>query len=183
MAGQKAAGRAPDRRVIYLFRHAKSAWDDASLPDFERPLALRGRRAGKTMSRHMQEARVRPALVLCSPAARTRQTLESVLPALGQEVPVRYEHDLYHAGPGQILELLRGLPDDVTSVMLIGHNPALQALAVGLVGRGDSDARARLGAKFPTAALATLILHAGHWRELTGGACEIQDFVAPRQLA
>lgn len=183
MAGRKAAGRGPARRVIYLFRHAKSSWDDPRLDDVERPLAPRGRRAGKTMRRHMEAAGVRPMLVLCSPSVRTRQTLERVLPALGTEVPVRYEDDLYHAGPRQMLDRLRRLPDDVTSVMLIGHNPALQALAVSLVGGGDPGARARIEAKFPTAALATLVLTAGRWRELEAGTCEIQDFVEPRQLA
>ncbi|MDH3474543.1 MAG: histidine phosphatase family protein [Rhodospirillales bacterium] len=176
-----AFGKPP--RVVYLFRHAKSSWDDPLLADFDRPLAPRGRHACETMGRYMRLADLRPDVVLCSPSARTRETLEKVLPALDGEVPVKYEEALYHGGPEALMDRLRRVPDKVNSVLIIGHNPALHALAVGLAGAGDADAMARLEAKFPTAGLVTLVLKRDHWRDLAPEACELHSFVVPRELA
>jgi phosphohistidine phosphatase len=176
-----AFGKPP--RVVYLFRHAKSSWDDPLLADFDRPLAPRGRHACETMGRYMRLADVRPDVVLCSSSARTRETLEKVLPALDEEVPVKYEEALYHGGAGALMGRLRRVPDKVHSVLIIGHNPALHALAVSLAGAGDADAMARLEAKFPTAGLVTLVLKRNHWRDLAPEACELHSFVVPRELA
>jgi phosphohistidine phosphatase len=175
-----AAGRA--RRVIYLFRHAKSSWDDPTLEDFDRPLAPRGRRATEVMRNYMRLADVRPDLVLCSSSVRTRQTLENVHPAIGASAKVRYDRKLYHGGVLALSNRLRRLPDEVASVMLVGHNPVLQDLAVSLTGCGDRDAIARVKAKFPTAGLVTLVLQRDHWRDLESGACELHSFVVPRSL-
>ena len=82
---------------IHLLRRAKSSWDDPDLADHERPLAPRGRKAAKRMARHLEEAGVRPDLVLCSSSTRTRQTLERVAPALPDGVPVELEDGLYAA--------------------------------------------------------------------------------------
>ena len=71
---------------LYLLRHAKSSWSDPALPDHERPLSPRGRRDAKRIADHLLELGIEPALVLCSTAARTRETLELVRPALGAAV-------------------------------------------------------------------------------------------------
>jgi phosphohistidine phosphatase len=158
---------------LYLLRHAKSSWDDAGLADHDRPLAKRGRRATKAIARHMSEHDIAPELVLCSTARRTRETFERIAPALGTPA-VSYEDELYGAGDSELLERLRKVPDDVSSVMLIGHNPGIEDLASALVGRA-------VASKFPTAALATLEL-AGRWREAAPGRAELIDFVVPRDL-
>jgi phosphohistidine phosphatase len=162
-------------RLLYLLRHAKSSWDDERLADRDRPLAPRGRRAAERMARHLRDEGILPSLVLCSPARRTRETLEAVGP--GGEV--RIEDELYGASEAALLGRLQRVPDAVESVMLIGHNPAMQELAVGLAGAG-----ARLEdveAKFPTGALATLAVPGG-WRELAPGSAELVAFVKPREL-
>lgn len=176
-----AAGEPP--RVVYLFRHAKSSWDDPLLADFDRPLAPRGRRAGETMERYMRLADVRPDVILCSSSARTRETLDKALPGLDGDVPVRYERALYHAAADALMKRLRRVPDKFKSVMIIGHNPGLHALALDLAGTGDREAMARLEAKFPTAGLATLVLKRKHWRDMVPEACELHSFVIPRELA
>ena len=176
-----ALGKPP--RVVYLFRHAKSSWEDPTLADVDRPLAPRGRRACETMGRYMRFADVRPDVVLCSPSVRTRQTIETLLPALDGDVPVAYEEALYHGGPDDLMDRLRRVPDKFNSVLIVGHNPALQALAVSLAGAGDPDEMARLRAKFPTAGMATLVLREDHWRDLAPDACELHSFVVPRELA
>jgi phosphohistidine phosphatase len=159
-------------RTLYLLRHLKSSWDDESLADFERPLAPRGRKAGKKVAQHLREKGVRPELVLCSPAVRARQTLAAVEATLG-EPEVRFVDGLYHAWADTLLAVLQAVDPGVDSVLLIGHNPGLLNVAVMLAG-GLPD-------EFPTGALATLAFE-GTWAELAPAACELVDYVVPRKL-
>jgi phosphohistidine phosphatase len=156
-------------RRLYLLRHAKSSWEEPGLPDHDRPLAPRGRRAAKAIGRHLRDHGIEPELVLCSSAVRAQQTLERI----GLEG--RIEPELYGAGAEELLERLHAVPASVRSVMLIGHNPDLQELALLLA----SDAR-ELETKFPTGALATLTLRA--WAALGPGTAELTGFVRPRDL-
>lgn len=181
-SGQRRfAAKSQPGRVVYLFRHAKSSWADPTLDDFDRPLAGRGRRAAENMRRYLRLADVRPGLVLCSPAERARETLRSVQPVLGDPV-IRFESGLYLVGERVLMQRLHRVPDEVTSVMMIGHDPGFHDLARSLSGSGDPDASARLEVKFPTAGLATLVLKRDHWQDLEPGACELHSFVVPRQL-
>ena len=164
-------------RALYLLRHAKSSWDDPALPDRERPLSRRGRRDAQRIAGHLHGLGLRPALVLCSSAARTQETLELIRPALA-EAPVRVEDQLYGATSEALLERLRAIPEEIGSVLLIGHNPGLQELALALASRGTR--REQLEANFPTGALATLVLSS--WRVLGPGDAEVVAYVVPRQL-
>jgi phosphohistidine phosphatase len=165
-------------RFVYLLRHAKSSWE-SGVPDPERPLARRGRRAAKAIRRHVREQGLEPELVLCSTARRTRETLERIEPALGSPA-VRIERSLYGASADELLDRLRAVPDDVGSVMLIGHNPGLQELALDLA---EPEAEVQeLRAKFPTAALVTLAFPVRTWRLLEPGTAELVGFVRPRDL-
>jgi len=141
-------------RTLYLLRHAKSSWADQTFPDRERPLAPRGRRDGKRIAKHLTRLRIEPELVLCSPAERTRETLELLRPALGEAGTTRLEAELYAASSDQLLERIRAVPAAVVALMVIGHNPGLQQLALALASSGAELERLRT--KFPTAALATL---------------------------
>ena len=165
---------------LYLIRHAKSSWDDPTLADHDRPLARRGRRAAKVMAQHLGRKGIAPELVLCSPSTRTRETLTRIAPGLGKHADVRIEPELYAASAAALLEVLHGVPDEVESVMLIGHNPGIQDLALSLAPAGSESARVR--SKFPTAALATLQLN-GSWRELAPGGAELVSFVKPKELS
>jgi phosphohistidine phosphatase len=153
---------------LYLLRHAKSSWKHAELADRDRPLAGRGRRAAKAIGRHLREQGIDPDLVLCSPARRARETLERIEPALGRGA-VQVEPELYGASAGELLARLRGVADEVESVMLIGHNPAIAELALDLCG---------LEQKYPTGALATLAFPS--WETLD--RAQLVDFVRPRDL-
>jgi phosphohistidine phosphatase len=167
-------------KTLFLLRHAKSSWDDPGLADHERPLAKRGRRASKVLAEHLRNERIAPELVLCSSSRRTRETLDRIAPALGDEVRVEVERDLYAASAERLLQHLRKVDDGVGSVMLIGHNPGVEQLAIKLA--GDGDKLADLRTKYPTGALARLEFDAS-WSELEPGSAELVDFVKPKQLA
>jgi phosphohistidine phosphatase len=169
-------------KQLFVLRHAKSSWDNPGLDDHERPLASRGQRAVAVLSEHLRDIDIRPDLVLCSTSRRTRETLEGVAPA-GE---VLIERELYAASAGDVVERLRRLPDETDSVMVIGHNPALQIIVLRLVANGDpvpdgSDL-AEVKQKFPTGALATLTFECS-WSELGPGCAELADYVRPKAIA
>ncbi len=126
----------------------------------------------------MSRNQVAPALVLCSSARRTRETLDRVGAALGP-AEVFIERDLYGASSEDLLERLREVPDETESVLLVGHQPAIQELALRLAVEGP-DVGALRG-KFPTAALATLTFE-GDWSELGEHTAELAAYVKPKQL-
>jgi phosphohistidine phosphatase len=171
----------PTSNKLFVLRHAKSSWAEAGLDDHERPLAPRGHRAAKLIAIHLHAERIAPTLVLCSSARRTRETLEAVAPP-GQAV---IEPWLYGAGASTILERLRDVPPDTGSVMVIGHNPALQVLVLRLAAEGNGAAAdgplAAVRSKFPTGALATLTFTCD-WSDLASGCAELTSFVRPRDL-
>jgi phosphohistidine phosphatase len=167
-------------RTVILLRHGKSSWSDPTLADLDRPLAPRGERASRTIAKYMRRKKIRPALVLCSPSLRTRQTLEAIESSLGKSCAVELVPQLYAASERKLLERLQAVPDSVGSVMLIGHNPGLHDLACVLASRGAD--LPRLEQKFPTAALATLVADGDSWAALRPGDAELVDYVVPRQL-
>jgi phosphohistidine phosphatase len=166
---------------LWLLRHAKSSWDDPDLPDGLRPLAPRGIRAARAMARHLRGAQVAPDLVLCSPARRAVQTWEGVAAGVPPDTAVEIDEAIYHADGDELLARLWDVPSATGSVLLVGHNPGLEDLAVDLVGFGDAGLRERLVTKFPTGALATLEVP-GEWHDLTWGAASLLAFVVPREL-
>lgn len=164
-----------------MLRHAKSSWDDPDLPDRLRPLAPRGVRAAGAMARHLRAAAVAPDLVLCSPARRAVQTWEGVAPGVPPDTAVEIDEAIYHADADELFDRLRDVRSRIRSVLLVGHNPGLQDLAVDLVGSGDVGLRERLLTKFPTGALATIDVP-GDWHDLTWGAASVLALVVPREL-
>jgi phosphohistidine phosphatase len=166
-------------KTLYLLRHAKSSWDDETLTDHERPLAPRGERAAKLIAEHLKVTLAAgPELVLCSTAVRTRQTLELVAPGLG-DPRVEFDEAIYGATAGGLVGMLRSVPDEVESVLVIGHNPGLQGLALELASTGAR--LPQLATKFPTCAVATLAV-AGPWSALDEGDAELTAYVTPKQL-
>ena len=165
---------------LWLLRHAKSSWDDPTLEDEDRPLAPRGARAADRMRDYLDRERIRPDLVLCSSALRTRQTLARVLPALGPELEIQIEPSMYTFHAVELLDRLRRIDEGIASVMLIGHNPAIQELAVRLADRGDG--LDRLVQKFPTGGLAELELPSDAWWELGERGGVLTRFMIPREL-
>ena len=166
--------------TLYLLRRAKSSWADPTLPDRDRPLAPRGRRDAKRIAEHLTRLGIEPELVLCSPALRTRETLQLLRPALGASPTVRLEAALYAASSASLLERIRAVPETIASVMPIGHNPGLHELGLVLASAGAE--LERLEATFPTAALATLTLANTPWSQLSDADAPLTAYVVPKPL-
>ena len=163
-----------------LLRHAKSDWPQG-LRDSDRPLAERGREAAPRIARYMADELLLPDLALVSPAKRARQTFDLVAPALG-EVPMRFEPRIYEAPAERLLAVLGEAEPAIRALLLVGHNPGLEELAALLVGHGDRYAFARMGRKFPTAALAVIDFPVEDWRDVKPGAGRLDRFVTPKTL-
>jgi len=163
-------------KQLHLLRHAKSSWDEPGLADYDRPLAPRGRRACKKLAKHLRREGIRPDLVLCSSSRRTRETVELISSALEYAV-IEIEEGLYAADAERLLARLRELPESAGSVLLIGHNPGLQELALTL-----APGSAGIAEKFPTGALASFALDTP-WLRLGQTRAELVAYVVPRELA
>lgn len=162
-----------------LLRHAKSEWDDMSLRDFDRGLNARGRKGAKLMGDHIRRQGGAWSIVLASPAERVKLTLE----ASGLDLPVRYEEAAYLADSATLIQLLADCSDDDDAVLLIGHNPGLQELALDLVAPdAENDLFSEVLQKYPTAAFAVLELDIESWSDLAHGCGRIVHFARPRDL-
>jgi len=174
-------------KILHLWRHAKSSRDDPGLPDHDRPLASRGQADAPRMAAHMAlagvDGGVRPDLVAVSSALRTRQTWE--LAATSLPAPsVRIEAGLYLCGPERLFDYILALPDDAEQVLMVGHNPDLEAVADRLAGDATAPALLnRLRDKFPTGAWAELHLGIDMWRQARTGCGVLFRLVHPRDLA
>jgi phosphohistidine phosphatase len=122
-------------RTLVLLRHAK-AETPGELPDFERRLTEKGESDAGAAGSWLADQRLRPDLVLCSSARRTRQTWQGVSVALAQAGPaspspeVHYEQRLYDGGRTEVIDLLRAVPDGVRTVLVIGHNPTMSDVSI-----------------------------------------------------
>lgn len=165
-------------KTLYLLRHAKSDWDDPALADFDRPLAARGRKAAKRIGRALAGLDAPPALILCSPARRARETLDRVLPLLSPEPAVDLRPELYLGGWGVLLAVIGTLPDAVDRAMVVAHNPDMHDLAGRLSGHAEA-----LRDGYPTGALAVLDFACSGWDRVGPGAGRLREFLKPRDLA
>lgn len=153
-----------------IVRHAK-ATHQPGFADQDRPLTGRGRRDAERAGTWLRDQGVVPDLVLCSPARRTRETWERLGAVLdpGGSAGVDYDERLYLAPDDALLELAAITPDDVATLLLVGHNPAVQQLAAGLTGQRDLP--------FPTSAIA--VVEVGSWARLVPGAGTARGYWTP----
>jgi phosphohistidine phosphatase len=159
-------------RTLVILRHAK-AERPADVADIDRPLTRRGHADAAAAGAWLTGRGYRPDLVLCSPAKRTRQTWHGVAVALAAKAPtVRYEPALYHDGVGESLALIRALPDEVGTALLIGHNPTVSLLSSLLDRATDRDADG-----LRTAGIAVHTLD-GSWADFATGAALVSTQTA-----
>ena len=147
---------------LILLRHGDAERDSESGDDFDRRLSDRGREESARMGETLAELGLVPDLVLASAAARTRETwtaLSAAIPA----ARVKFVDELYLAEPERVRRAIDEACDRCGVLMVVGHNPGLQDLALGLLIEGSAQASAidRVGNGFPTAA-AAVFLFDGH---------------------
>ena len=170
-------------KTLVLMRHAKSAWEDPELPDFDRPLAPRGRKAAPRMGAWLRSAGYMPDIVLCSAAKRARETLDLIASSLPKGVKIEMRRELYMAVPREILNLIAKAPAGAATALVVGHNPGLGNFATWLAGSGDAEQLAKLSKKFPTGAIAVLQFPVEDWAEIGGEGGRLLAFVRPRDCA
>lgn len=146
---------------LLLMRHAKSSWDEAGLPDHDRPLAARGQQDAPRMGRWLAAQTSRPDKIISSTAIRACHTAELMAQACGYTGEILYTPDLYHATPATYRRVAQAWGGDAPCLMLIGHNPGLEMLATQLSGQQ---------LVLPTAAVVYLTLSLTQWEDWAGAA-------------
>src|SRR5258705_1923742 len=166
-------------KTVTLLRHAKSGWDDPSLSDFARPLNARGRGAARAMGREMRALGLAWDRVVASPAARVTETIDGLAESHGPLAPV-YDETVYLASVDTLLEIVRATDDSHATLLVVGHNPGMERLAL-LLSRGGA-LRDEVALKYPTGALAEIAFPVDHWRDVAESAGTLARFLRPPDL-
>lgn len=168
-------------KTLTLLRHAKSGWDDPALRDFDRALNAKGVRAASQIGTYLRRERLTFDHVVASPAVRVAETLDAVARGYGTVLAATQDRRIYLASAVTLLDLVQSTADAVTRLLLVGHNPGLEDLAMWLVPLSDDPLRTALEVKYPTATLAELSFDGG-WGALAPGTATLRRFVRPRDL-
>lgn len=160
-------------KTLYLLRHAKSSWKDATLKDFERPLNKRGLKDIKVIGRFMRAKKISPALVISSPAERARETAELLLKALPAKLELRFDERIYEASSERLLEVVSQIEDACDSVLLVGHNPGLGDLTGRLIGTHSH---------LPTATLVSIELPVEKWNKVRSKLGVLKFLATPKSV-
>ncbi|GAA4367094.1 SixA phosphatase family protein [Paeniglutamicibacter cryotolerans] len=165
---------------LLLLRHAKSDYP-RGVTDHERPLASRGDREAPAAGAWMAKAGIYPDYIVCSDALRTRSTCAWVISELGEKAPTPYlDSRIYTASSTQLLSIINETPETVGTLLLIGHMPVLQDLAMRLASiDSDEEAVMEMAMDYPTLGL-TVFAVDKPWAELDGRDAHVTDFVVPR---
>jgi phosphohistidine phosphatase len=160
-------------KTLLLLRHAKSDWEDSSLRDFDRPLAGRGKRDAPRIGKALRKRGSLPDLIISSPAARAKATIEAVAKAAKLNLEIRFDEGVYGASSPELIKLIHGLPDKDSCVLLVGHNPGFEDLCGRLSGSQQ---------RMPTAALACIEFQIDHWEDVNDGQGKLRWLLTPKQL-
>ena len=164
-------------KVLWLMRHAKSDWSEPGRADFDRPLNKRGTRDAPVMGQWIATRENRPQLIVSSPARRAWMTAGAVADACGFDRDDIQRWDLLYPGNVALTTgFLTHLPPEIQRVMLVGHNPHMEELATLLATDASQVHR------FPTAAVALMVLEAERWTELAPGKLLVHQFMTPKLL-
>ncbi|MBC7576902.1 MAG: histidine phosphatase family protein [Tardiphaga sp.] len=171
-------------RRLLLLRHAKTETDAPSGRDSARRLDDRGQIDAATMGGWLKRHPPLPDLVCVSTAIRARQTWDLAAAAMTGMVPaVAHLEELYGAGPAELLAVIRGAAsEDPQHLMIIGHNPGLHELAIGLIGRGDDEGRAALDNNLPTSGLVVIEFPIEDWDDIAFRGGRLLHYVSPKLL-
>ena len=169
-------------KILTLLRHAKSGWNDPVARDFDRPLNRRGRKAAQTIGREMRSLGLSFDRVVASPAVRVVETLADVGEGFGGRIDPDFDDRLYLASVATLLDVIHETENEAERLLIVGHNPGLEMLAMYLAGEDQKGLRGEVAVKYPTATLAEIVLPIDDWSEVGEGMGRIERFVRPRDL-
>jgi phosphohistidine phosphatase len=158
-------------KILFLLRHAKSSWDNASLADFDRPLNERGKNTAPFMGEVMNRRGYAPSIVISSPANRAASTAKLVTQAAGLSSDIRYDDRVYEASPNSLRQVASEIDDAFGSAMLVGHNPGMEGFIRYLTGEIEA---------MPTAALAVIELDIDSWSEINADTGKLAEVIRPK---
>ena len=165
---------------LNLLRHAKSSWDDPVERDFDRPLNARGRKAARTVGRELRAIGLAFDRTVASPAARVTQTLQDLEEGYGGSLQPEFDRRIYLASAAQLLEIVQETDAAINHLLLVGHNPGLEMLALLL--SASDPLRFQLEEKYPTATIAQIVLPVERWSDVAEGIGQLTHFIRPRDL-
>ena len=160
--------------TLILTRHAKSSWDDPLQSDHDRPLNKRGRKSAPAIGAWLTRNSWLPDEIISSTAARTRETFDR----MGlRPNSTGFTHRLYHAGPHDMLCVLKGATGHC--VLMLGHNPGIAAFANQIVRQAPNHTRFH---DYPTCATTVIRFGVANWADVQWHSGEVLGFVIPREL-
>ncbi len=162
-----------EMKRLFILRHAKSTWDDASLSDFERPLNDVGLAAAPFMGKYMAGQGYFPKAIVSSPARRAKETAELIKTNAGIGGDIRFDDRIYEASPNTLRQVASELSDDLESALIVGHNPGIEGFIRHLTGQIEP---------MPTAGLAVIDLDIESWRKIDHLAGRIVTVIRPKAV-
>jgi len=161
-------------KTITILRHAKSSWKDSSLSDHDRPLNKRGKRDAPVMAARIQQAGIRPSLILCSPAARAWTTAKLIAQEISYPSEfLQRDERLFHAGVRRIIDVLSEQDVGFNSIMIVGHNPGFTDFANYLV--------PGLTHNIPTCGVVSVLVDTDDWNLKTKKKVELATYDYPKK--
>ncbi len=158
---------------LFILRHAKSSWANNDLSDFERPLNERGLRTAPFMGELIAKRGFLPEIIVSSPAERAVKTAHLIKDSSGFCIPLILDDRIYEASPQTLKQIVIGLPNELESAMLVGHNPGIEGFIRNISGRNEP---------MPTASLAVLDIDTHFWSEVDSDSGHIIEIIRPKEV-
>ena len=161
-------------KKLLLMRHAKSSWKDSDVPDHDRSLKKRGQKDAEKMGKLLKSKKIVPDLIISSTAIRAEKTAEILAKACKYDNEIIFCDSLYMAEPADILKVIKEHAKKQKCLLVIGHNPGMEAFLQILTGKVES---------LSTASIAYLGAKIDNWEELSGEEeINLKKFWRPKDL-
>ena len=162
-------------KQLILARHAKSSWDDFTIPDHDRPLLEKGKQKSEKVAIALKQKGIFPDLIISSTAKRAKETAVILANGLGYPVDnIRFEKNIYQADIDDIFNELFSLDNSISTVMVVGHNPTLTDM-VNHFSKTMID-------NLPTSAVAVVTFKTDEWEKTGSSKYKLKFILRPREL-
>jgi phosphohistidine phosphatase len=163
------------KRQLILIRHTKSSWADLGMRDFDRPLKKDRTDDAKNMAKHLTELGVKPDLILCSPALRTKQTVEFFCEKLNYDYnKIEFDMRLYESSAEDYTQVVRETDEQIRTLVVVGHNPSISDFANQFLQSKISEV--------PTTGVVCLEFEIDNWEIYRATPCELKYFLTPKAI-